>query len=168
MKRLMVIGLVLLIIVSCEGEKDTINQGPVVLHQEYVEPGTDEPYNGERIIQNDSLNLRAKAIYVDGYPKTVTYYNSNEQKKTELIVADEGKGEVKSHTEWYKNGQKKFEHHDNFMKEWFENGELKAEVPYDDNGDLHGIAKSWDEEGNLTEENYEHGTLVDNADSMKN
>ncbi len=157
----MVFGM-LLLITGCTGDQVATDQGIVVLHKEYMEPGTDEPFNGERVIQNDSLNLRQKALYVDGYPETVTYYYPNEKKKTRIVVADNGKGEVARHTEWYVNGEKKFEHLDRTLKEWHENGQLKAEVPYDENGDLHGIAKSWDKEGNLKdEEEYRHGELIE-------
>ncbi|MGM0545645.1 MAG: toxin-antitoxin system YwqK family antitoxin [Bacteroidota bacterium] len=161
---LMVLGIALIMMVGCGEEQADTDQGLAVLHQEYMEPGTDEPYNGERNIHNEALNLKGKAIYVDGYPEEVTYYNSDDQKKTEIVVADKGKGEVVRQTEWYKSGQKKFEHHKNTLREWYENGQLRADVPYDENGDLHGIAKTWDEDGNLKEEeSYEHGTLTDSA-----
>ncbi len=161
---LMSLGIILLMVIGCGEDQAANDQGPIVLHQEYMQPGTDTPYNGERVIHNEDLNLRTKAIYVEGYPEKVTYYNANKQKQSEIVVADEGKGEVKSHTQWYKSGQKKFEHHGNTLREWYENGQLKADVPYDENGDLHGIAKTWDEEGNLKEEeSYEHGTLTDSA-----
>lgn len=156
------LGIALITMAGCGEEQSTTDQGPIVLHQEYMEPGTDEPYNGERVIHNEDLNLRAKAIYVNGYPEKVIYYNSNKQKQTEIIVADEGKGEVKRHTTWYESGQKKFEHHQSTLREWHENGQLKADVPYDENGDLHGVAKTWDEDGKLKgEESYQHGTLVE-------
>ncbi len=164
-KVLMVLGIALITMVGCDEEQAATDQGPAVIHQEYMEPGTDEPYNGERDIHNEDLNLRAKAIYVDGYPEKVTYYNTNEQKISEIIVADEGKGEVQRHT-WYEGGQKTFEHHEDTLREWYTNGQLKAVVPYDANGDLHGISKTWDEDGNLKgEETYEHGELVDSSKS---
>ena len=161
---LMSLGIILLMVGGCGEDQAATDQGPIVLHQEYMEPGTNTSYSGERVIQNEDLNLRAKAIYVEGYPEKVTYYNANKQKQTEIVVADEGKGKVKRHTQWYKSGQKKFEHYGNTLREWYGNGELKADVPYDENGDLHGIAKTWDEDGNLKEEeSYEHGTLTDSA-----
>lgn len=164
MKKMMMVCVMLLLIAGCADDQVATDQGIVVLHHEYVEPGTDEPFNGERIIHNDSLNLRQKAQYVDGYPEEVIYYYPNQQEKTKIVVADDGRGEVTTHTEWYESGQKKFEHHNYTLREWHENGQLKAEVPYDENGDLHGIAKTWDEEGNLNgEEEYEQGKLVESS-----
>lgn len=155
----MVFGMLLLVAGCADDQVKT--DGIVVLNQKYMEPGSDEPFNGERVIHNESLNLKQKAQYIGGYPKTVTYYYPNENKKTQIVVGDQGKGEVKTHTEWYENGQKKFKHHDNTLREWYKNGQLKAEVPYDENGDLHGVAKTWDEDGNLkAEEKYEQGELM--------
>lgn len=160
MKNVLII-LGVLLLVGCAKEKVVSNHGVIVLKQEFVKAGSDQPYSGERIIQNDDGMLRAKALYVDGYPETVIYYYPSQQKKTKIFVGDKGQGEVQTHTEWYKNGQKKFEHHNDTLREWYENGQLKAEAPYDKNGDLHGITKKWDEDGSLTgQEKYKHGELV--------
>lgn len=162
---LMSLGIILLMAVGCGEDQAATDQGSVILHQKYTEPGSNELYNGERIINNNLGEVRIKVQYVDGYPETVIYYNSNQQKMTSIVVADEGKGEVKRHTQWYKSGQKKFEHRENTLKEWYKNGQLKADVPYDENGDLHGIAKTWDENGKLKEEEaYDHGKLVEASD----
>lgn len=156
-KFITIVGLVLVLGMGCNGEPDGY-----VLHQEYLDPDSGEPFEGKRTWHYDTGDLEAEVYYVEGYPQTIVSYYPNQQKVSEILVGDKGKGDVKKQTAWYENGQKKFQSGEQVVKEWHENGELKAEVNYSENGELHGITKTWNEEGTLEEkQEYKNGSLVE-------
>lgn len=153
------LGILLLAGTGCK-ERKKMGQGSVVMHYQYVEPGEDEPFNGERSFYYPSGEIRQKVIYKNGYPEVMTHYYRSGQKKSKLVVDKEGLGDLETQMAWFESGQKKFESLDGVAREWYENGQLKALVHYNRNDELHGVTKVWYRDGTLKGmENYEHSKL---------
>jgi antitoxin component YwqK of YwqJK toxin-antitoxin module len=157
MKKLAVIfGIALFVLGGCE-EGSIADRYPVPGVQ-YFAPGDEEPYNGERTFDDLFSRFRQKAEYVNGYPvHIVTYYRSGEKRHERFY----DKHDMLSITAWYKSGQKKYQAKGKVMREWYENGQLKAEAHYaDQRQTLHGITQTWYEDGTLKgQESYSHGEL---------
>ena len=86
---------------------------------------------------------------------TFLQLHKNNQKSKEVILKD---GNLKQ-TEWYENGQKKFEENYNYGKLdgrltwWYENGQINQEITYKD-----GIVKTttWDENGHISSKSIQN------------
>ncbi|HET6527426.1 MAG TPA: hypothetical protein VFG39_01610, partial [Balneolaceae bacterium] len=135
MKKLAVfLGIALFVMSGCSDDGEMIHD--VLVHRmQYVAPGADEPFNGERTFYYDSGAIQSKAEYVNGYPEhIVNFYPTGEKRHVFIYKANE----LKSRTTWFKNGQKKFQSSGDTIREWYKNGQLKGEAHYgDDGGTLH-------------------------------
>lgn len=117
-----------------------------------------EPYTGELKDHYDDGTLKMKSVFHEGVRKSTIHYYGNGQKQSSYIMKEDG-WEM---TNWYTSGQKQDEFLPGIIREWYENGRLKAEVEMNDFKEYDGTMKMWDEEGILiVHEIYENGDLVE-------
>lgn len=121
-----------------------------------------EPYTGELKDHYDDGTLKMKSVFHEGVRKSTIHYYKNGKKQSSYIMTDDG-WEM---TNWYISGQKQDEYLPGIIREWYENGQLKAEVKMNDFKEYDGSMKMWDDKGALiVHEIYENGTLIETVKS---
>jgi antitoxin component YwqK of YwqJK toxin-antitoxin module len=144
---------------SCQlmDEVEEIFPGFVLEEGKLYEVSGKAPYSGKVTNYFDDGSLKMEGYYEEGVQKLVIHYYQNGNKRSKI----DRTGEADEMTTWFESGQKQEEFLPGLIREWYENGQLKAEVRLDDFKNYHGDMKMWDEDGNLvTHEIYENGELV--------
>lgn len=162
MKRLQILLLPILLtgLASCQlvDEVEEVFPGFVLEEGKLYEVNGKTPYTGTITQHYEDGTLKMEAEYVEGEQKSAIYYYENGNKQSEVIRREEDS----LMTLWYESGQKEEEIKPGTIRQWYENGQLKALVSIDDFRNYHGDMKMWDEDGNLiAHEVYEDGELVE-------
>lgn len=162
MKRPQILLLPILIsgLISCQlaSEVEEVFPGYVLEEGKLYEVRGKTPYTGTVTQYFEDGSVKMEAEYIDGEQKSAIYYYENGNKKSEVIRREEDS----LMTLWYESGQKEEEIKPGMIRQWYDNGQLKALVSIDDFRNYHGDMKMWDEDGSLiTHEVYEDGDLVE-------
>lgn len=145
---------------------------PVVVEQRadglFYLPGATEPFTGDAITPNPNAlwQVQKREPFLNGkrHGDVLTYYHSGAVKSLRRYEH----GVPKYAAAFYKNGQKKFElplnendKGEGPYRRWHENGRLHAEATFDSEERWHSDFKEWNDKGELTGHRvFEHGKLV--------
>ena len=163
MKRLLLIGLPLLLIVGCSSP-EPINYETTLVEREgfFYTKDTNKPYSGPVFSLDKKGRTKREGILEDGKMITymeITWYENGQKEKEETYKDGKEDG---LWTYWFKNGQKKFDFNykdgerDGLSTYWFETGLKYSERNYKD-GRENGLWIEWYENGQKKVE----GTFVD-------
>lgn len=143
----------------------------------FMDPMTHEPFSGT-IVDDQSL-YRGRYSLIDGYMKElITYYEDGSP--SYFAIYDEGA--IVKMSSWYRDGslrskldggedwtysyfdKKGYQTmliEDNMQTEFYENGSIKSQIPFDSSKLYHGTATVYDEDGSKKAElEYQSGKLV--------
>ncbi len=143
----------------------------------FLDPKTNLPFSGT--IEDDHSLYRGRYSIEEGYMRElITYYEDGSPSDFGVY----NQGEIEKMSSWYRDGQLKSEliggenwiytfysnegnkliHIENSIQtEYFESGEIKSEIPFNELNQYHGTAIVYNEDGTVKAElEYQFGKLV--------